>query len=41
MPIGLQVTEVPEAISRGTIDGTASHPAPLLEAEIATVRAGR
>lgn len=30
-PIGMPVTEVPEAIGRGTIDGTTSHPSPLFD----------
>lgn len=37
VPIGMPVTEVPEAISRGTIDGTTSHPAPLFDFGIARV----
>lgn len=37
VPIGLPVTEVPEAISRGTIDGTTSHPAPLVDFGISRV----
>ena len=35
--IGMPVTEVPEAISRGTIDGTTSHPAPLVDFGISRV----
>src|SRR3954466_10958816 len=31
VPIGMPVTEVPEAISRGTVDGTTSHPSPLFD----------
>ena len=37
VPIGMPVTEVPEAISRGTIDGTTSHPAPLVDFGISKV----
>lgn len=37
VPIGMPVTEVPEAISRGTIDGTTSHPAPLVDFGISRV----
>ena len=37
VPIGMPVTEVPEAISRGTIDGTTSHPSPLFDFGIARV----
>lgn len=31
VPIGMPVTEIPEAVSRGTIDGTTSHPSPLFD----------
>ncbi|MEO7402334.1 MAG: TRAP transporter substrate-binding protein DctP, partial [Burkholderiales bacterium] len=31
VPVGMPVTEVPEAISRGTVDGTTSHPSPLFD----------
>jgi TRAP-type transport system periplasmic protein len=31
VPIGMPVTEIPEAIGRGTIDGTTSHPSPLFD----------
>ena len=37
VPIGMPVTEVPEAISRGTVDGTTSHPSPLFDFGIARV----
>lgn len=37
VPIGMPVTEVTEAISRGTIDGTTSHPAPLVDFGISRV----
>lgn len=37
VPIGMPVTEVPEAVSRGTIDGTTSHPAPLVDFGISKV----
>ena len=37
VPIGMPVTEVAEAISRGTIDGTTSHPAPLVDFGISKV----
>ena len=37
VPIGMPVTEIPEAISRGTIDGTTSHPSPLFDFGIARV----
>lgn len=37
VPLGMPVTEVPEAISRGTIDGTTSHPAPLVDFGISRV----
>ena len=37
VPIGMPVTEIPEAISRGTIDGTTSHPAPLVDFGISRV----
>ncbi len=31
VPIGLPVTEIAEAVGRGTIDGTSSHPSPLFD----------
>ena len=31
VPIGMPVTEVAEAVGRGTIDGTTSHPSPLFD----------
>ena len=31
VPIGMPVTEIPEAIGRSTIDGTTSHPSPLFD----------
>jgi TRAP-type C4-dicarboxylate transport system substrate-binding protein len=31
VPLGLPVTEIAEAIGRGTIDGTSSHPSPLFD----------
>jgi TRAP-type transport system periplasmic protein len=31
VPVGMPVTEIPEAISRGTVDGTTSHPSPLFD----------
>ena len=31
VPIGMPVTEVAEAVGRGTIDGTTSHPSPLCD----------
>lgn len=31
VPIGMPVTEIPEAVGRGTIDGTTSHPSPLFD----------
>lgn len=37
VPIGMPVTEIPEAVSRGTIDGTTSHPSPLFDFGIARV----
>ncbi|MSQ70594.1 MAG: TRAP transporter substrate-binding protein [Betaproteobacteria bacterium] len=37
VPIGMPVTEVPEAISRNTVDGTTSHPSPLFDFGIARV----
>jgi len=37
VPIGMPVTEIPEAIGRGTIDGTTSHPSPLFDFGIARV----
>jgi len=37
VPIGMPVTEIPEAISRSTIDGTTSHPAPLVDFGISKV----
>ena len=37
VPIGMPVTEVPEAIGRSTIDGTTSHPAPLVDFGISRV----
>ncbi len=37
VPIGMPVTEVPEAVSRGTVDGTTSHPSPLFDFGIARV----
>ena len=37
VPIGMPVTEVAEAINRGTIDGTTSHPSPLFDFGIARV----
>ncbi len=37
VPIGMPVTEIPEAISRGTVDGTTSHPSPLFDFGIARV----
>jgi TRAP-type C4-dicarboxylate transport system substrate-binding protein len=37
VPVGMPVTEVPEAISRGTVDGTTSHPSPLFDFGIARV----
>ena len=37
VPIGMPATEVPEAISRGTVDGTTSHPSPLFDFGIARV----
>ena len=37
VPIGMPVTEVPEAISHGTVDGTTSHPSPLFDFGIARV----
>jgi TRAP-type C4-dicarboxylate transport system substrate-binding protein len=37
VPIGMPVTEVPEAISRGTVDGTTSHPSPLFDFGLARV----
>ncbi len=37
VPIGMPVTEIPEAIGRGTIDGTTSHPAPLFDFGISRV----
>lgn len=37
VPLGMPVTEVPEAISRSTIDGTTSHPAPLVDFGISRV----
>ncbi len=37
VPIGMPVTEIPEAVSRGTIDGTTSHPSPLFDFGIVRV----
>ena len=37
VPIGMPVTEVPEAIARGTVDGTTSHPSPLFDFGIVRV----
>lgn len=37
VPIGMTTTEIPEAISRRTIDGTTSHPSPLFDFGIARV----
>ena len=37
VPIGMPITEVPEAISRGTIDGTTLHPAPLVDFGVSRV----
>lgn len=37
VPVGMPVTQVPEAISRGTVDGTTSHPSPLFDFGIARV----
>lgn len=37
VPIGMPVTEIPEAVGRGTIDGTTSHPSPLFDFGIARV----
>ncbi|MFN0160142.1 MAG: TRAP transporter substrate-binding protein [Burkholderiales bacterium] len=31
VPVGMPVTEIPEAIGRGTIDATTSHPSPLFD----------
>jgi TRAP-type C4-dicarboxylate transport system substrate-binding protein len=31
VPVGMPVTEIPEAIGRGTVDGTTSHPSPLFD----------
>lgn len=31
VPLGLPVTEIAEAVGRGTIDGTSSHPSPLFD----------
>ena len=31
VPVGLPVTEIAEAVGRGTIDGTSSHPSPLFD----------
>ena len=31
VPIGMPVTEIAEAVGRGTIDGTSSHPSPLFD----------
>ncbi|HEV2573713.1 TRAP transporter substrate-binding protein [Methylocella sp. CPCC 101449] len=37
VPIGMTTVEIPEAISRRTIDGTTSHPSPLFDFGIARV----
>lgn len=37
VPVGMPPTEVPESVSRGTIDGSTSHPAPLFDFGIVRV----